>query len=111
MGNLSPSDLPKLTDCKYLSGLFTKSILETIAAKTTEDFGGQSMIGSFIGNTVFEMGEDSEIFQSIKNFLGDKIICPFLTGKGDSLITKTLKGATGSKGKQLPIDTKQLSAG
>jgi hypothetical protein len=111
LGNLSPSDLPKLTDCKYLSGLFTKSILETIAAKTTEDFGGQSMIGSFIGNTVFEMGEDSEIFQSIKNFLGDKIICPFLTGKGDSLITKTLKGAMGSKGKQLPIDTKQLSAG
>lgn len=89
LSNLTPEDLPKLTDCHYLSGLFTKSILETLAAQLTKDIGGTSMFGSFLQNTLFEAGEDSEIGQSIKNYLGDKIICPYLEGKGSDILSKS----------------------
>jgi hypothetical protein len=82
LSNIEPQNISKLSDCQYLSGLMTKSVLETIAAKFTEDIGGQSMFGSFIENTLFEMGEDTELFQTIKNYLGDKIICPYLEQKG-----------------------------
>lgn len=95
LANISPSDLPKLSDCNYLSGLFTKSILETIAANVTANIGGKSMLGSFVENTLFEMGEETELFQSIKNFLGDKIICPYLEGKGNNLLSQAMSGIMG----------------
>jgi hypothetical protein len=85
--NLTPADLPKLSDCRFVSGLLTKSILETIAAEATKSIGGKSMLGSFIENTLFELGEQSEIFQSIKNFVGDKIVCPYLEGKGGNILS------------------------
>jgi hypothetical protein len=88
--NITPADLPKLSDCRFVSGLLTKSILETIAAEATKSIGGKSMLGSFIGNTLFELGEQSEIFQSIKNFVGDKIVCPYLEGKGGNVLSGLL---------------------
>jgi hypothetical protein len=82
ISNLSPTDIPKLSDCRFVAGLLTKSVMETIAAQATKSIGGTSMLGSFIENTLFEVGEESEIFQSIKNFIGDKIVCPYLDKKG-----------------------------
>jgi hypothetical protein len=85
--NLTPADFPKLSDCRFVSGLITKSVLETIAAEATKSIGGKTMVGSFIENTLFELGEQSEIFQSIKNFIGDKIVCPYLEGKGGNVLS------------------------
>lgn len=85
--NLTPADFPKLSDCRFVSGLITKSVLETIAAEATKSIGGKTMVGSFIENTLFELGEESEIFQSIKNFIGDKIVCPYLEGKDGNVLS------------------------
>lgn len=85
--NLTPADFPKLSDCRFVSGLITKSVMETIAAEATKSIGGKTMVGSFIENTLFELGEESEIFQSIKNFIGDKIVCPYLEGKGGNVLS------------------------
>jgi len=90
--NLTPADFPKLSDCRFVSGLVTKSVLETIAAEATKSIGGKTMVGSFIENTLFELGEESEIFQSIKNFIGDKIVCPYLEGKGGNVLSSIFGG-------------------
>lgn len=90
--NLTPADFPKLTDCRFVSGLLTKSVMETIAAEATKSIGGKTMVGSFIENTLFELGEQSEIFQSIKNFIGDKIVCPYLEGKGGNMLSSIFGG-------------------
>jgi len=90
--NLTPADFPKLSDCRFVSGLVTKSVLETIAAEATKSIGGKTMVGSFIENTLFELGEESEIFQSIKNFIGDKMVCPYLEGKGGNVLSSIFGG-------------------
>jgi len=90
--NITPADFPKLSDCRFVSGLITKSVMETIAAEATKSIGGKTMIGSFIENTLFELGEQSEIFQAIKNFIGDKIVCPYLEGKGGNVLSSIFGG-------------------
>lgn len=97
IGNIPIGDIPKITDCNFVTPLLSKSIAETIAKKfvTSSKKGEENQIMGVVRNTVFEVLDDIPFVQALEAGVS-KAICPMwgdLTSKLGKVSNK-LSGAS-----------------
>ena len=103
IGNLDLADIPKLTDCNFVTKLLSKSLAEGAIRKLQGDTVGLGPVQDIIRNTVVEVLSETDLGEKIESALGS-FICPMISkiaGKmgmaGDTLKSNAM-GATGSEG-------------
>lgn len=77
IGNVPMSDLPKLTNCSYLSNIIAKSIVEGTAKKIQDERGFEGAGYDILRNALIEMAEDSSFGQKVEHKISE-FICPKL---------------------------------
>lgn len=73
------SDIPKLTECGFLTKTLAKAISEEITKKLLVKAGADGTFYDILRNAVFESLEDSSLGQKIEGKLVE-IVCPKLSG-------------------------------
>ena len=103
IGNLDLADIPKLTDCNFVTKLLSKSLAEGIVRKLQGDKGATGPLAGILRNTVVETLSETDLGQKIESALGT-VLCPMISkiaGKmgmaGDTLKSNAM-GASGSEG-------------
>jgi len=103
IGNLDLADIPKLTDCNFVTKLLSKSLAEGAIRKLQGGTVGLGPLQDIIRNTMVETLSETELGEKIESALGS-FICPMISkiaGKmgmaGDTLKSNAM-GATGSEG-------------
>jgi hypothetical protein len=79
LGNVQIGDIPKLTECNFLTGILSKSIAEQAIDKMKNAAGMEGKFYDLLRNSLVEVLEDSELGQKIENAIGS-VICPLLGG-------------------------------
>ncbi len=90
IGDLHIDDLPKLTDCKFLTKKIASSIGEGITRKIQHDKGYDGGISDIVRNGLYNSIDNTEMVKSLENGL-EKIICPALSGIKTKLEDKARK--------------------
>ena len=103
IGNLDLADIPKLTDCNFVTKLLSKSLAEGAIRKLQQDKGATGPLAGILRNTVVEILSETDLGQKIESALGS-VLCPMISkiaGKmgmaGDTLKSNAM-GASGSEG-------------
>jgi hypothetical protein len=103
IGNLDLADIPKLTDCNFVTKLLSKSLAEGAIRKLQEDKGATGPLAGILRNTVVEVLSETDLGQKIESALGS-VLCPMISkiaGKmgmaGDTLKSNAM-GATDFEG-------------
>lgn len=84
IGNIPLSDLPKLTNCSFVSNLIAKSIVEGTAKKIQDERGFDSPGYDILRNALIEMAEDSSFGQKVEQKVSE-FICPMLSGMSQKI--------------------------
>jgi hypothetical protein len=79
LGNVQIGDIPKLTECNFLTSVLSKSIAEQAIDKMKNSAGMEGKFYDLLRNSLVEVLEDSELGQKIENAIGS-VICPLLGG-------------------------------
>jgi len=79
IGNLPIGDIPKLTDCNFLTALLSKSIAEEALDQVKNKAGMEGPFYDILRNAIVESLEDTSFGSKIENGLGS-VICPLLGG-------------------------------
>ena len=88
IGNLAIGDIPKLTDCNFLTKLISKSVAEGTVRKLTHEKGLEGPFYDILRNSIVDMLEETSLGSKIEEGLGN-VICPLLGG-----ITTKMNSAT-----------------
>lgn len=88
IGNLPIGDIPKLTDCNFLTKLISKSVAEGTVRKLTHEKGLEGPFYDILRNSIVDMLEETSLGSKIEEGLGN-VICPLLGG-----ITTKMNSAT-----------------
>lgn len=78
VGNLDLADIPKLTDCNFVTKLLSKSLAEGAVRKLQGDTVGLGPLQDIIRNTIVEVLSDTDLGQKIESALG-QFICPMIS--------------------------------
>jgi len=92
IGNLAIGDIPKLTDCNFLTKLISKSVGEGAVRKLTHEKGLDGAFYDVLRNSIVDMLDSTTLVTKIEEGLGS-IICPLLGGVKNKMnvATDTLK--------------------
>jgi hypothetical protein len=92
VGNLPIGDIPKLTDCNYLTKWISKSAAEGTVRKLTHEKGLDGPFYDVLRNAIVDMLDSTSLGSKIEEGLGS-IICPLLGGVKNKMnvATDTLK--------------------
>lgn len=92
IGNLPIGDIPKLTDCNYLTKFISKSVAEGTVYKLTHDKGLEGPFYDILRNSIVDMLDETSLGSKIEEALGS-FICPLLGGVKNKMnvATDTLK--------------------
>lgn len=103
IGNLDLADIPKLTDCNFVTKLLSKSLAEGAIRKLQGDTVGLGPVQDIIRNTVVEVLSETDLGEKIESALGS-FICPMISkiagkmGMAGETLKSNAMGATGSEG-------------
>jgi len=78
VGNLDLADIPKLTDCNFVTKLLSKSLAEGAVRKLQGDTVGLGPLQDIIRNTIVEVLSDTDLGQKIEGALC-QFICPMIS--------------------------------
>lgn len=95
VGNLDFADIPKLTNCDFLTKFLAKNISETMIKKVQTSSEVTGTFYDVLRNSIVETMEQSDLGQKIEKGLVE-IICPLLSGvktKMDTAADKLKQGA------------------
>lgn len=81
VSNIKLSEVTKLMDCKYLSGLISKSVVETIVLRLQRSAGVESGFTNSLRNIIIDSVSKSDIGRQIENTISG-FICPVVTKIG-----------------------------
>lgn len=98
IGNIDLADIPKLTDCNYLSKLLSKSLAEGALRKLEGQTVGVGPMQSILRNALVEVLDSTELGEKIESALGS-FICPMLSniaGKMESADEQMKSNALGT---------------
>jgi hypothetical protein len=98
IGNLPVGDIPKLTDCNYLTKLVAKSVGEGALRKISHEKGIEGPFYDILRNTLVDSLEESSFVQKLEEGLGN-VLCPLIGG----LSTKMDSAASALKQKALSV--------
>jgi hypothetical protein len=92
IGNLPIGDIPKLTDCNYLTKFISKTAAEGTVYKLTHDKGLEGPFYDILRNSIVDMLDETSLGSKIEEALGS-FICPLLGGVKNKMnvATDTLK--------------------
>lgn len=79
IGNLPIGEIPKLTDCNYLTKWLSKSAAEGTVRKLTHEKGLDGPFYDVLRNSIVDMLDETSLGSKIEEGLGS-IICPLLGG-------------------------------
>jgi len=79
VGNLAIGDIPKLTDCNFLTKLISKSVGEGTVRKLTHEQGLDGAFYDVLRNSIVDMLDSTSLVTKIEEGLGG-VICPLLGG-------------------------------
>jgi hypothetical protein len=79
IGNLDISEIPKLTDCNFLTKWISKTAAEGTVRKLTHEKGLDGPFYDVLRNSIIDMMDKSTLGSKIEEGLGG-IICPLLGG-------------------------------
>jgi hypothetical protein len=79
VGNLAIGDIPKLTDCNFLTKLISKSVGEGTVRKLTHEKGLDGPFYDVLRNSIVDMLDTTSLVTKIEEGLGN-VICPLLGG-------------------------------
>jgi len=88
IGNLAIGDIPKLTDCNFLTKLISKSVAEGAVRKLTHEKGLDGPFYDILRNSIVDMLDETSLGTKIEEGLGS-VICPLLGG-----VTTKMSAAT-----------------
>lgn len=95
VGNLDFADIPKLTNCDFLTKFLAKNISETMIKKVQTSSEVTGTFYDILRNSIVETMEQSDLGQKLEKGLVE-IICPLLSGvktKMDTAADKLKQGA------------------
>lgn len=98
IGNLPIGDIPKLTDCNYLTKLLSKSLGEEAVEQLKQRAGLEGPFYDILRNAIIESLTETDLGQKLEGVLGS-ILCPLLskvTGKMEDAAEKMKEGALSS---------------
>jgi hypothetical protein len=78
IGNLDLSDIPKLTDCNFVTKLLSKSLAEGAVRKLQGDKGATGPLAGILRNTIVEVLSETDLGQKIESALGS-VLCPMIS--------------------------------
>lgn len=92
IGNLPIGDIPKLTDCNYLTKWISKTAAEGTVRKLTHEKGLDGPFYDILRNSIVDMLDETSLGSKIEEALGS-FICPLLGGVKNKMeaTTDTLK--------------------
>jgi len=92
IGNLPIGDIPKLTDCNYLTKWISKTAAEGTVRKLTHEKGLDGAFYDILRNSIVDMLDATSLGSKIEEALGG-VICPLLGGVKNKMekATDTLK--------------------
>ena len=92
IGNLAIADIPKLTDCNFLTKLISKSVGEGAVRKLSHEKGLDGPFYDVLRNSIVDMLDETSLGSKIEEGLGS-FICPLLGGVKNKMnvATDTLK--------------------
>jgi len=92
IGNLPIGDIPKLTDCNYLTKWISKTAAEGTVRKLTHEKGLDGPFYDILRNSIVDMLDETSLGSKIEEALGS-FICPLLGGVKNKMekATDTLK--------------------
>jgi hypothetical protein len=90
IGNLDISEIPKLTDCNFLTKWISKSAAEGTVRKLTHEKGLDGPFYDVLRNSIIDMMDKSALGSKIEEGLGG-IICPLLGGVKNKMDAATDK--------------------
>ena len=92
IGNLPIGDIPKLTDCNYLTKWISKTAAEGTVRKLTHEKGLDGPFYDVLRNSIVDMLDETSLGSKIEEALGS-FICPLLGGVKNKMnvATDTLK--------------------
>jgi hypothetical protein len=92
IGNLPIGDIPKLTDCNYLTKFISKTAAEGTVYKLTHEKGLEGPFYDILRNSIVDMLDETSLGSKIEEALGS-FICPLLGGVKNkmNMATDTLK--------------------
>jgi len=103
VGNMDLADIPKLTDCNFVTKLLSKSLAEGAIRKLQNSSVGAGPLQDILRNTMVEVLEGTDLGTKIESALGS-VLCPMiskLAGKietaGETLKSNALGANDGSK--------------
>jgi hypothetical protein len=79
IGNLAIGDIPKLTDCNFLTKLLSKSVAEGVVRKVSHEKGLNGPMSDILRNSIVDALEETSLATKIEEGLGS-VICPLLGG-------------------------------
>jgi hypothetical protein len=79
IGNLAIADIPKLTDCNFLTKLISKSVGEGAVRKLSHEKGLDGPFYDILRNSIVDMLDTTSLVTKIEEGLGN-VICPLLGG-------------------------------
>lgn len=91
IGNLDLADIPKLTDCNFVTKLLSKSLAEGTLRKLQTSTVGLGPVQDIIRNTLVEIISETEFGEKLESALGS-LLCPLIS---------SLAGKLGMAGDQL----------
>jgi hypothetical protein len=103
IGNLDLADIPKLTDCNFVTKLLSKSLAEGAIRKLQGGTVGLGPLQDIIRNTMVETLSETELGEKIESALGS-VLCPMISkiagkmGMAGETLKSNAMGATGSEG-------------
>lgn len=90
VGNLPIGDIPKLTDCNYLTKWISKSAAEGTVRKLTHEKGLDGPFYDILRNAIVDMIDETSLGSKIEEALGS-FICPLLGGVKNKMEATTDK--------------------
>ena len=90
IGNLPIGDIPKLTDCNYLTKWISKTAAEGTVRKLTHEKGIDGPFYDVLRNSIVDMLDETSLGSKIEEALGS-FICPLLGGVKNKMEATTDK--------------------
>ena len=90
IGNLPIGDIPKLTDCNYLTKWISKTAAEGTVRKLTHEKGLDGPFYDVLRNSIVDMLDETSLGSKIEEALGS-FICPLLGGVKNKMEATTDK--------------------
>jgi len=90
IGNLAIADIPKLTDCNFLTKLISKSVGEGAVRKLSHEKGLDGPFYDVLRNSIVDMLDTTSLVTKIEEGLGN-VICPLLGGVKNKMDAATDK--------------------